>query len=125
MEGLRLSLQVIILKISKFEVIRWFPSIPEDVCKIINAPILHVNGHDPEAVIHAANVAAEWRAIFHKDIFLDVIAYRRHGHNEGDEAMFTQPIMYTKIHQTKPISETYSEKLIGEGIVNAKEVIVF
>lgn len=72
--------------------------------------------------MHAANVAAEWRATFHKDIFLDIILYRKLGHNEGDEPALTQPQMYSKIHAIKPILDLYSEKLISEGLVSAKEV---
>lgn len=87
-----------------------------DVARVVNAPIFHVNADDPEAVMHVCNVAAEWRATFHKDVVIDLVCYRRNGHNEIDEPMFTQPLMYRKIKQTKPIIDKYAEKLISEGI---------
>ncbi|KAI4456532.1 2-oxoglutarate dehydrogenase [Holotrichia oblita] len=93
-----------------------------DIAKVVSAPVIHANGDNPEAVVHAANIAAEWRATWQKDIFIDIVAYRRLGHNESDEPMFTQPKMYSKIRSTKSISELYAEKLISEGVVNSKEV---
>lgn len=72
-----------------------------DVAKVVNAPILHVNADDPEAVIRCAKVCAEWRATFHSDIVLDLVSYRRNGHNEIDEPMFTQPLMYQRISKLK------------------------
>ncbi|KAI8428544.1 hypothetical protein MSG28_007312, partial [Choristoneura fumiferana] len=83
-----------------------------DVARVVNAPIFHVNGDNPEAVMHVCNVAAEWRATFHKDVVIDIVSYRRNGHNEVDEPMFTQPLMYQKIRKTKP----------AEGVVTADEV---
>ena len=65
--------------------------------------------------MHVCNIAAEWRNTFHKDVVIDLVSYRRNGHNEIDEPMFTQPLMYRKIRQTKPILDKYAEKLIGEG----------
>ncbi|XP_063701924.1 2-oxoglutarate dehydrogenase complex component E1 isoform X3 [Culicoides brevitarsis] len=93
-----------------------------DVARVVNAPIFHVNSDDPEAVMHVCRVAAEWRATFHKDVVIDLVSYRRNGHNEIDEPMFTQPLMYKRIKQTKPCLELYSNKLITEGCVTADEV---
>ncbi|XP_050343048.1 2-oxoglutarate dehydrogenase complex component E1 isoform X2 [Nymphalis io] len=93
-----------------------------DVARVVNAPIFHVNGDSPEAVMHVCNVAAEWRATFHKDVVIDIVSYRRNGHNEVDEPMFTQPLMYQKIRNTKPVLEIYADRLIAEGVVTAEEV---
>ncbi|XP_026486033.1 2-oxoglutarate dehydrogenase complex component E1 isoform X3 [Vanessa tameamea] len=93
-----------------------------DVARVVNAPIFHVNGDSPEAVMHVCNVAAEWRATFHKDVVIDIVSYRRNGHNEVDEPMFTQPLMYQKIRKTKPVLEIYADRLIAEGVVTAEEV---
>lgn len=93
-----------------------------DVARVVNAPIFHVNADDPDSVIHVCNMAAEWRATFHKDVVVDLVCYRRNGHNEIDEPMFTQPLMYRKIKQTKPVLEKYSDSLIKEGIVTEAEV---
>ncbi|XP_039748792.1 2-oxoglutarate dehydrogenase, mitochondrial isoform X3 [Pararge aegeria] len=93
-----------------------------DVARVVNAPIFHVNSDNPEAVMHVCNVAAEWRATFHKDVVIDIVSYRRNGHNEVDEPMFTQPLMYQKIRKTKPVLEKYADQLITEGVVTAEEV---
>ncbi|XP_063839470.1 2-oxoglutarate dehydrogenase complex component E1 isoform X3 [Ostrinia nubilalis] len=93
-----------------------------DVARVVNAPIFHVNGDNPEAVMHVCNVAAEWRSTFHKDVVIDIVSYRRNGHNEVDEPMFTQPLMYQKIRNTKPVLEKYADQLITEGVVTAEEV---
>ncbi|RVE52834.1 hypothetical protein evm_002491 [Chilo suppressalis] len=93
-----------------------------DVARVVNAPIFHVNGDNPEAVMHVCNVAAEWRSTFHKDVVIDIVSYRRNGHNEVDEPMFTQPLMYRKIRNTKPVLEKYADQLISEGVVTAEEV---
>ncbi|XP_073982431.1 oxoglutarate dehydrogenase Nc73EF isoform X5 [Rhodnius prolixus] len=93
-----------------------------DVARVVNAPIFHVNSDDPEAVLHICNIAAEWRNTFHKDVVIDIVCYRRNGHNEMDEPMFTQPLMYKTIKATKPVLDKYAEKLISEGVVNAEEV---
>src|SRR5512138_2614184 len=95
---------------------------PSDVAKMIDAPIFHVNGDDPEAVVFAAKVAIEFRQKFHKPVVIDMWCYRRHGHNEGDEPGFTQPLMYKEIEQHKPVSELYSQRLIEEGKITAEDV---
>ncbi len=92
-----------------------------DVAKSIQAPILHVNGDDPEAVMFCARMAAEFRMRFACDIVLDIVCYRRHGHNETDEPAFTQPLMYRAIGQQKTTRTLYAERLAGEGVVSAEE----
>ena len=95
---------------------------PSDVAKMIEAPIIHVNGDDPEAVVYAAKIAIEFRQKFHKPVVIDMFCYRRYGHNEGDEPSFTQPLMYKKIRSHKSTLEIYSDKLINEGVVTQGEV---
>ncbi len=95
---------------------------PTDVAKMIEAPVFHVNGDDPEAVVFAAKVAVEYRQRFGKPVVIDMFCYRRFGHNEGDEPSFTQPLMYSRIRGHKSTLELYTEKLIGEGLVTAEEV---
>ncbi|SKA35592.1 2-oxoglutarate dehydrogenase E1 component [Consotaella salsifontis] len=95
---------------------------PSDTAKMVEAPIFHVNGDDPEAVVYAAKVATEFRMLFHKPVVVDMFCYRRYGHNEGDEPGFTQPIMYRKIREHPSTLEIYSKKLIEEGIVTAEQV---
>jgi 2-oxoglutarate dehydrogenase E1 component len=95
---------------------------PSDVAKMIEAPIFHVNGDDPEAVVYAAKVATEFRQKFQKPVVIDMFCYRRHGHNEGDEPSFTQPLMYKAIAQHPTTLEIYGKKLVGEGVVTAGEV---
>ncbi len=95
---------------------------PSDVAKMIEAPIFHVNGDDPEAVVFAAKVATEFRQKFQKPVVIDMFCYRRHGHNEGDEPQFTQPLMYKAIAAHPSTLEIYSNKLIDEGVVTAGEV---
>ena len=90
---------------------------PSDVAKMIEAPIFHVNGDDPEAVVFAAKVATEFRMKFHKPVVVDMFCYRRFGHNEGDEPSFTQPKMYKVIRAHKTVSTIYSERLIAEGVI--------
>ena len=95
---------------------------PTDVALQVQAPIFHVNGDDPEAVVHAAKVATEYRQKFGKDVVIDMFCYRRFGHNEGDEPMFTQPLMYKKIKKHKSTREIYSERLIAEGNLTKAEI---
>jgi 2-oxoglutarate dehydrogenase E1 component len=91
---------------------------PSDVAKGIQAPILHVNGDDPEAVTFCCKLATEFRQTFNRDVVIDMWCYRRFGHNEGDEPSFTQPLMYAAIKQHPPISEIYGQRLIAEGVVD-------
>jgi 2-oxoglutarate dehydrogenase E1 component len=95
---------------------------PSDVAKMIDAPIFHVNGDDPEAVVFAAKIAIEFRQKFHKPVVIDMFCYRRHGHNEGDEPMFTQPVMYKRIAAHPPTLEIYAKRLIAEGVMTEGEV---
>jgi len=92
-----------------------------DVAKMIQAPIFHVNGDDPEAVVHIAHIAIEFRQTFNKDAIIDMFCYRRHGHNEGDEPAFTQPLMYRKIHDHPTTREVYAARLAAEGSVTVEE----
>ena len=94
---------------------------PTDVAKMVMAPIFHVNGDDPEAVVHAARIAIEFRQAFGTDVVLDMFCYRRFGHNEGDEPMFTQPLMYKTIGKHKTTRAIYADKLIAEGIISQKQ----
>ncbi|MCW2410305.1 MULTISPECIES: 2-oxoglutarate dehydrogenase E1 component [unclassified Sphingobium] len=91
---------------------------PSDVAKGVQAPIIHVNGDDPEAVTFACKLAIEYRQTFHRDIVIDMWCYRRFGHNEGDEPSFTQPLMYARIKQHPPVSEVYASRLREEGVVD-------
>ncbi|XP_061732144.1 2-oxoglutarate dehydrogenase complex component E1-like isoform X2 [Nerophis ophidion] len=94
---------------------------PTDVARVVHAPIFHVNADDPEAVMYVCKVAAEWRSTFHKDVVVDLVCYRRNGHNEMDEPMFTQPLMYKRIKKQEGVLKKYAEKLIGEGVVTVQE----
>ena len=93
-----------------------------EVAKIVQAPILHVNGDDPEAVVHVSRIATEFRQHFKRDIVIDMFCYRRHGHNEWDEPMFTQPLMYKEIGAHKTVKEVYAARLEAEGVVTAADV---
>ncbi len=95
---------------------------PSDVAKMVQAPIFHVNGDDPEAVVHAAKIATEYRQTFGADVVIDMFCYRRFGHNEGDEPMFTQPLMYKRIKDHKTTLEIYGERLTAEGLVEDGEI---
>ena len=92
-----------------------------DIAKMIQVPIFHVNGDDVEAVVQVAEIAAEYRQKFSKDVVIDMVCYRRHGHNEGDEPAFTQPIMYKKIKDQPTTREVYARKLVAEGSLTQAE----
>ena len=91
---------------------------PSDIAKMVAAPILHVNGDDPEAVTFACKIAIEYRQTFKRDVVIDMWCYRRFGHNEGDEPGFTQPLMYDAIRQHPPVSAMYNARLVQEGVIN-------
>src|ERR1700675_3991724 len=95
---------------------------PSDVAKMIEAPIFHANGDDPEAVVFAAKVATEFRHKFQKPVVIDMFCYPRHGHNEGDEPSFTQPLMYKKIAEHPTTLAIYAKKLVAENVVTEGEV---
>jgi len=95
---------------------------PTDIALMVEAPIFHVNGDDPEAVVHAAKVATEFRQKFQKDVVIDIICYRRFGHNEGDEPMFTNPVMYNKIKKHKTTLSLYTERLVADGLIPEGEI---
>src|SRR5216110_2013592 len=95
---------------------------PSDVAKGVQAPIFHVNGDDPEAVVEVARAAVEYRQRFKKDVVIDLFCYRRHGHNESDEPAFTQPLMYRAIRSHPSAVEIYSKRLIKEGVVTEQDV---
>ncbi|HJU31577.1 MAG TPA: 2-oxoglutarate dehydrogenase E1 component [Hyphomicrobiaceae bacterium] len=93
-----------------------------DVAKMVEAPIFHVNGDDPEAVVHVAKIATEFRQKFQKPVVIDMFCYRKHGHNESDEPAFTQPLMYRAIKSHASVVEIYSKRLIKEGVVTKPDV---
>ncbi len=95
---------------------------PTDIAMMVEAPIFHVNGDDPEAVVHAARVATEFRQKFHKDVVIDIFCYRRFGHNEGDEPMFTNPLMYKKVKTQKSTLQLYTERLVRDGLIPEGEI---
>ena len=92
-----------------------------DVAKMIQAPVFHVNGDDPESVVRVARLAFEYRQAFKKDVIIDMICYRRRGHNEGDEPSFTQPLMYKLIEAKRSTRKLYTEALIGRGDISVEE----
>jgi 2-oxoglutarate dehydrogenase E1 component len=92
-----------------------------DVAKVVNAPIFHVNADDVEAVMKVCHVAAKWRNEHHKDVVIDLVCYRRNGHNESDDPMFTQPLMYQKIRNHPKSLMLYKDKLLAEGTITEKE----
>ena len=93
-----------------------------DVAKVVQAPIFHVNSDDPEAVVFVARMAAEFRREFKKDVVIDLVCYRRHGHNEADEPAATQPLMYQVIRARKTVRETYGATLVQAGLISIEEV---
>ena len=93
-----------------------------DVAKMIQIPIFHVNGDDPEAAVHCVKLAMEYRQRFHDDVVIDLVCYRRHGHNEGDEPAFTQPRLYSKIRSRRLLREIYAERLIGAEVLSPERV---
>ena len=97
---------------------------PSDVAKLSQAPIFHVNGDDPEAVVHCAKIATEFRQKFNRDVVIDMVCYRRFGHNEGDEPSFTQPIMYEKIRSHPTTLSIYSKKISSDGLLNENQILV-
>jgi 2-oxoglutarate dehydrogenase E1 component len=95
---------------------------PSDLAKMIDAPIFHVNGDDPEAVVHVAKIAIEFRQRFRKPVVIDMFCYRRHGHNEADEPAFTQPLMYQRIGKHPSVVQVYANRLIEEGLLTPEDV---
>ena len=92
-----------------------------DVARMVQAPIFHVNGDDPEACIRVARLAFEYRQAFNKDVVIDLVCYRRRGHNEGDDPSYTQPLMYDLIEQKRSVRKLYTESLIGRGDITIEE----
>lgn len=95
---------------------------PLEIGKSFNTPIFHVNADDVEAIIFLFNLAAEWRATFHSDVIIDVVGYRKYGHNETDQPSFTQPLMYKKIAEKKSVIDVYTDKLISEGTFTKEDI---
>jgi len=95
---------------------------PSDVARMIQAPIFHVNGDDPEAVVHVAKIATEFRQRYHKPVVIDMFCYRKHGHNEGDEPSFTQPLMYERIRAHTSVVSLYAKALEEQGVLSGAEV---
>ena len=95
---------------------------PTDIALMVEAPIFHVNGDDPEAVVHAAKVATEFRQKFRKDVVIDIFCYRRFGHNEGDEPMFTNPLMYKRIKKHRTTLQIYAERLVKDDLMPEGEI---
>ena len=93
-----------------------------DIAKAYEVPVFHVNGEDPEAVIHAITLALDYRMTFKKDVMIDVIGYRRHGHNETDEAAFTQPLLYKEIGGKPSVLKTYAERLLAEQLITETDM---
>ena len=94
---------------------------PTDVAKMVQAPIFHVNGDDPEACVRAARLAFAFRQAFHKDVVIDLVCYRKHGHNEGDDPSYTQPLMYQRIEAKRSVRKLYTETLVRRGDITLEE----
>ena len=94
---------------------------PTDVAKMVQAPIFHVNGDDPEAAVRAARLAFAFRQTFHKDVVIDLVCYRKHGHNEGDDPSYTQPLMYQRIDAKRSVRKLYTESLVRRGDITLEE----
>jgi multifunctional 2-oxoglutarate metabolism enzyme len=94
---------------------------PTDVAKMVQAPIFHVNGDDPEACVRAARLAFSFRQAFHKDVVIDLVCYRKHGHNEGDDPSYTQPLMYQRIDAKRSVRKLYTETLVRRGDITLEE----
>ena len=94
---------------------------PTDVAKMVQAPIFHVNGDDPEACVRAARLAFVFRQTFHKDVVIDLVCYRKHGHNEGDDPSYTQPLMYQRIEAKRSVRKLYTETLVRRGDITLEE----
>ena len=92
-----------------------------DIAKFIQAPVFHVNGDDPEAAVYVTELATEYRQQFKSDVVIDLVCYRKYGHNEGDEPSFTQPVEYRKIKAKKPVQQVYTERLVAEGAIKPDE----
>jgi 2-oxoglutarate decarboxylase len=90
-----------------------------DVARMVQAPILHCNGDDPEACVRAIQIAFDYRQQFKKDVVIDMVCYRKYGHNEGDDPSYTQPVMYRKIKELKPVGEIYTARLLREGVISS------
>jgi len=94
---------------------------PTDVAKMVQAPIFHVNGDDPEACVRAARLAFAFRQTFHKDVVIDIVCYRKHGHNEGDDPSYTQPLMYQRIDAKRSVRKLYTETLVRRGDITLED----
>ncbi len=93
-----------------------------DVAKMVQAPVFHANGDDPEAVVHVVDIAIDYRNTFRRDVVIDLVCYRRYGHNEGDEPSYTQPLMYQKIKSHASVAHLYGESLVRQGLLAATEI---
>jgi 2-oxoglutarate dehydrogenase E1 component len=99
-----------------------FTKYPSDMAKVIQAPVFHVNADDPEACVHAARLAIRFRQRFQEDVIIDLVCYRRHGHNEGDDPTYTQPVMYRKIHAHATVGTLHARRLLEQDVVDQSEL---